>query len=80
MSEDATLREIPGAIADYVSGVADVVARGAVVVAVPVLLLGLLAFLVVGGGVALVVLAVVAPAIAAAIALELPSRLRDRFA
>ena len=80
MSEDATLREVPGAMADYASGVAGVVARGAVVVAAPVLLLGLLAVLIVGGGVALVVLAVLAPAVAAAVALEVPSRLRERFA
>lgn len=80
MSGDATLREIPGALVDYGSGVADVLARGAVVVAAPVLLLGLLALVVVGGGVALVVLAVLAPAVAAAVALEIPSRVRDRFA
>ncbi|MGQ4555123.1 hypothetical protein [Halobellus sp. GM3] len=79
MSEDAGLREVPGALADYASGVGDVAARGLVVVAVPLVLVALLALLVVGGGVALVAVAVVAPAVAAAVALEVPSRLRARF-
>ncbi|MDQ2054245.1 hypothetical protein [Halobellus sp. H-GB7] len=80
MSKEPGVREIPGALADYAAGVADVVARGLVVAAAPILLLALLALAVVGGGVALVVLAVLAPAIAAAVALEVPSRVRERFA
>jgi len=79
MAQDAGLGEIPGALADYAAGVGDVVARGLVVVAVPVLLLALLAVVVVGGGIAVVFLAVVGPAVAAAIWLEVPSRLRGRF-
>ncbi|WP_256289585.1 hypothetical protein [Halobellus inordinatus] len=80
MSKEPGAREIPGALADYAAGVADVIARGLVVAAAPILLLALLALAVVGGGVALVVLAVLAPAIAAAVALEVPSRVRERFA
>jgi hypothetical protein len=79
MSQDAGLGEIPGAIADYAAGVGDVVARGLVVVAILCLLLSLPALVVVGGGVSLVFLAVVGPAVAAAIWLEVPSRLRERI-
>ena len=79
MSEDPGIRELPGALADYAAGVADVAARGGIVVAVPVLLLALLVGAVVGGGVALVVVAVVGPAVAVGLARELPSRLGDRF-
>ncbi|MFB6092320.1 MAG: hypothetical protein ABEK02_04835 [Haloquadratum sp.] len=78
--DETGLGALPGAIGDYAAGVADVVARGLVVVAVPVLLLAALALAVVGGGIALVFLAVVGPAIAAALWLEVPSRLRDRGA
>ncbi len=80
MSEDPGVRELPGALADYAAGVADVVARGGVVIAVPVLLLVVLVGAVVGGGVVLVVVAIVGPAIAVGVARELPSRLGDRLA
>ena len=76
MTEDAGIDELPGAVAEYAAGVGDVIARGLIVVAVPVLLIGLLALVIVGGGVALVVLALLAPAIAAAVWLEVPSRIR----
>jgi ABC-type dipeptide/oligopeptide/nickel transport system permease subunit len=79
MSDDPGTRELPGALADYAAGVADVVVRGGVVIAVPVLLLALLAGAVVGGGIALVVVAVVGPAVVVGLARELPSRVSDRF-
>ncbi|WP_049987277.1 hypothetical protein [Halobellus rufus] len=79
MTEEPSLRELPGALRDYAAGVADVVARGLVVIAVPVILLALLALFVVGGGISLVVLAVVGPAVAAAVWLEVPSRIRAQL-
>jgi hypothetical protein len=79
MSQDTGLREVPGAAADYASGVGDVVARGLVVVAILLLLVALSVIAVIGSGVALVFLAVVGPAVAAAIWLEVPSRIRDRL-
>jgi len=79
MTEEPSLRELPGALRDYAAGVADVVARGLIVIAVPILLLGLLALFVVGGGISLVFLAVLAPAVAAAIWLEVPSRIRAQL-
>ncbi|MFC6872883.1 hypothetical protein [Halobellus marinus] len=80
MTEDVGLRELPGVIADYAAGVGDVVARGLIVAAVPLLLVGLLGLVIVGGGVALVLLAVLVPAIAALVALEVPSRVREYLA
>ncbi|MFA1611977.1 hypothetical protein [Halobellus rubicundus] len=77
MSEEPGFGEIPGAVGDYAAGVADVFARGIVVAAAVALLLAAVPLAIVGGGVALVALAVVAPAVAAAIALELPDRLRE---
>jgi hypothetical protein len=79
MSADPGIRELPGALADYIAGVADVVARGGVVIAVPVLLLALLAGAVVGGGIALVVVAAVGPAVVVGLGRELSSRFGDRF-
>ncbi|WP_336025032.1 hypothetical protein [Halobellus salinisoli] len=76
MTEEPPLRELPGAVKDYAAGVADVVARGLIVIAVPLLLLCLLALFVVGGGISLVALAAVGPAVVAAIWLEVPSRIR----
>jgi hypothetical protein len=73
------LREFPGALADYAAGVADVLARGSVVIVIVAALLGLLAAAVVGSGVLLVLVAVLIPAIAVGLWLELPSRLRSRF-
>jgi hypothetical protein len=79
MSEGPGVRELPGALADYAAGVAGVVARGSIVIVVPVLLLALLAGAVVGGGIVLVVVAIIVPALAVGLARELPSRLGDRF-
>ena len=79
MSRDPGIRELPGALADYAAGVADAFVRGGIVIAVPAILLALLAGVVVGGGVALVTLAVVGPAIAVGLARELPSRIGERF-
>lgn len=79
MADDPGIRELPGAVADYAAGVVSVVARGSVVTAVPVLLLALLAGAVVGGGIALVVVAVVGPAVVVGLGRELSSRLDDRF-
>ena len=77
-SQDPGLGELPGALADYAAGVADVLARGGVVVALVALLLGLSIAAVVGGGIALLLVAVVGPAIVVGLWLELPSRLRER--
>ena len=79
MSQDPGVREFPGAVADYAAGVADVLARSGVVVAIPVVLLGLLVAAVVGSGVVLLLVAVVGPAVAVGLWLELPSRLQDRL-
>ena len=79
MSQDPGVREFPGAVADYAAGVADVLARSGVVVAIPVVLLGLLVAAVVGSGVVLLLVAVVGPAVAVGLWLELPSRLRGRL-
>ena len=79
MSEDPPLRELPGAVVDYAAGIADVLARGLIVIAVPVLLLCLLALFVVGGGISLIFFAVVGPAVAAAIWLEVPSLIREQL-
>ena len=78
-SQDPGVRELPGAIADYAAGVADVLARGGVVVAVAVALVVLLAAAVVGSGVVLLLVAVVGPAVAVGLWLELPSRVRERL-
>jgi len=77
--QDPGVREFPGALADYAAGVADVLARGVVPVAVVAVLLGLVAAALVGGGLALVAVAVVGPAIAAGLWLEVPPRLRERL-
>ena len=79
MSGDPGTQELPGAVADYAAGVADVVARGGLVIAVPVFLLVLLVGAVVGGGIALIAVAVVGPAVVVGLARELSSRLGDRF-
>jgi hypothetical protein len=79
MSQDPGVRELPGAVADYAAGVSDVLVRGGIAVAVVALLLGLLVAAVVGGGVVLVFVAVVGPAVAVGLWLELPSRLRSRL-
>lgn len=79
MTEEPSLRELPGALRDYAGGVADVVARGLIVIAVPILLLSLLALVVVGGGIALLLVAVIGPAVAAAVWLEVPSRIRAQL-
>ena len=79
MSQDPGVRELPGAVADYAAGVADVLARGGVVVAIVVALVGVLAGAVVGGGVVLLLAAVVGPAVVVGLWLELPSRLRERL-
>lgn len=79
MSQDPGVREFPGALADYAAGVADVLARGGIVVAILGALVGLLVAAVVGGGVVLVLVAVVAPAVAVGLWLELPSRLREQL-
>ncbi|WP_144903539.1 hypothetical protein [Halobellus captivus] len=79
MPEEPSVRELPGALVDYAAGVVDVVARGLIAVAIATLLLAAIGFAVVGGGVSLLLLAVFGPAIVAAIALEVPSRLRKRL-
>jgi len=79
MSQDPGVGELPGAVADYAAGVADVLARGGVVVAIVVALVGLLAGALVGGGVVLLLVAVVGPAVVVGLWLELPSRLRERL-
>ncbi|MFB6250884.1 MAG: hypothetical protein ABEI27_04230 [Halobellus sp.] len=77
MSSELGLKEVPGAIADYAAGVADAAGRGVIVLAVPILLVVALVLGIVGGGITLLFLAVVGPAIAAGIALEVPDRVRD---
>ena len=77
--QDPGVGELPGAIADYAAGAADVLARGGVVVAIVAALLGIAVAAVVGGGLALVVVAVVGPAIAAGLWLEVPPRVRERL-
>ena len=79
MSQDPGVREFPGAVADYAAGIADVLARGGFAVAIVGLLLGVLLAALVGGGVVLVLVAVVLPAIAVGLWLEVPSRLRERL-
>lgn len=76
MSSEPGLEAVPGAIADYAAGVADAAGRGLVVLAVPILLVVGLVLAIVGGGIALLLLAVVGPAIVVAVALELPDRIR----
>jgi len=78
-SQDPGVRELPGALADYAAGVAGVFARGAVAVAVPTVVLGLLVAAIVGSGVAVLLAAVVGPAIVVGLWLEVPSRLRRRL-
>jgi len=78
MSQDPGVREFPGAVADYAAGVADALARGSVVLAIVAVFSGLLLAAAVGGGVALVLVAVVGPAVAVGLWLELPSRLGER--
>jgi hypothetical protein len=78
-SQDPGVRELPGAVADYAAGVADVLARSVVVVAIAVALLGVLAAGIVGGGVVVLLVAVVGPAVAVGLWLELPSRLRRQL-
>jgi hypothetical protein len=78
-SQDPGVRELPGAVADYAAGVADVLARSVVVVAIAVVLLGVLAAGIVGGGVVVLLVAVVGPAVAVGLWLELPSRLRRQL-
>lgn len=79
MSQDPGVRELPGAVADYAAGVADVLARGGIAVAIAAVLLGLVVGAIVGGGVALVLVAVVGPAIAVGLWLEVPARLREQL-
>jgi carbon starvation protein CstA len=79
MSQDPGVREFPGAVADYAAGIADVLARGGFAVAIVGLLLGVLLAALVGGGIVLVLVAAVLPAIAVGLWLEVPSRLRERL-
>ena len=79
MSQEPGVRELPGAVSDYAAGIADVLARGGIVVAIAVALLGVLAAALVGGGVVLLLVAVVGPAVVVGLWLELPSRLRERL-
>jgi carbon starvation protein CstA len=79
MSQDPGVREFPGAVADYAAGIADVLARGGFAVAIVGLLLGVLLAALVGGGIVLVLVAAVLPAIAVGLWLEVPSRLRKRL-
>ncbi|MBB6644782.1 hypothetical protein [Halobellus ruber] len=79
MSQDPGVRESPGALVDYAAGVADVLAHGGVAVAIVGLLLGLLLVTPVGGGIVLVLVAVVLPAVAVGLWLEVPARLREQL-
>ncbi|GGJ16882.1 hypothetical protein GCM10008995_28520 [Halobellus salinus] len=79
MSQDPGVRELPGAVADYAAGAADVLAPGGVVVAVVVALVGLVAAAVVGGGAVLLTGAILGPAVVVGLWLELPPRLRDQL-
>ncbi|SFR59003.1 hypothetical protein [Halogeometricum limi] len=73
------LSDVPDALAAYAVGVGRALGRGAFYTAVFLVVFFGIGFAPVGMGVVLVLLAVVLPAVGAAVALELPRVLRERF-
>ncbi|WP_241432309.1 hypothetical protein [Halogeometricum borinquense] len=76
---DNGLRELPDAIAAYARGIEGAIGRGAFYTLVFLLVVAGIGFAPIGLGILLVLMAVVLPAIGVAVALELPSVVRDRF-